>query len=167
MNAWRRNLEKLGIVMKDRKVDFALYSRRLEEFDFDMTLIATGSFTLPLAADYVSSFGSKAADEKGSNNLRGVKSPAVDRVLQAMSSANNIADFRDACRALDRIVMWNHWQVPELYSDQELISHWNKFDMPPAPPKYFSTDVPFDVDPQLAWPLTAWWIKASAAPHQK
>jgi peptide/nickel transport system substrate-binding protein/microcin C transport system substrate-binding protein len=167
MNAWRRNLDKLGIRMKDRKVDFALYSRRMEEFDFDMSLVVENTFTLPLATDYQSTYGSKAADEKGSNNLRGVKSAAVDHILQAMSSASTLDDFRDACRALDRVVMWNHWQVPELYSDQELISHWDKFGMPASPPKYFSTDLPFDLDPQIAWPLTAWWIKASPAPRRK
>jgi peptide/nickel transport system substrate-binding protein/microcin C transport system substrate-binding protein len=167
MNPWRRNLDKLGIILKDRKVDYALYTRRLDEFDFDMTLTAEGGFTLPLATDYLSSYGSKAADEKGSNNLRGVKSPAVDRILQAMSSATNMADFRDACRALDRVVMWSHWQVPDLYSGQELISHWEKFDMPEVRPSYFTTDLPFDVDPQLAWPLTAWWIKPGTAQRQK
>jgi peptide/nickel transport system substrate-binding protein/microcin C transport system substrate-binding protein len=167
MNPWRRNLDKLGIRIKDRKVDNALYSRRLEEFDFDMTLISEGGFTLPLAADFVSSLGSRAADEKGSNNLRGVKSPAVDQILKALSSASTLDDFRDACRALDRVVMWNHWQVPELYSGQELISHWDKFGMPEVRPSYFTTDLPFDVDPQLAWPLTAWWIKPGTAQKQK
>jgi peptide/nickel transport system substrate-binding protein/microcin C transport system substrate-binding protein len=167
MNAWRRNLDKLGIVMKDRKVDYALYLRRVEEFDFDMTLVVENTFALPSPTDYVSTYGAKAADEKGSNNLRGVKSPAVDKILIAMSSATSMADFRDASRALDRVVMWNHWQVPELYSDQELISHWDKFGMPSSPPKYFSTDLPFDLDPQIAWPLTAWWIKAGAARGRK
>ncbi len=159
MNAWRRNLDKLGIVLRDRKVDYALYTRRLEEFNFDMTLVVENSFTLPVVADYISTYGSKAADESGSNNHRGVKSRAVDRVLQAMNEARTLPEFRDACHALDRIVMWNHWQIPELYSDQELISHWDKFDMPAIQPRYFTTDLPFDVDPQLVWPLTAWWMK--------
>jgi peptide/nickel transport system substrate-binding protein/microcin C transport system substrate-binding protein len=160
MNPWRRNLDKLGIRIKDRKVDFALYSRRLEEFDFDMTLIATGGFTLPLAADYLSAFGSQAADEKGSNNLRGVKSKAVDSILKAMSSASTLDEFRDAARALDRVVMWNHWQVPELYADYEPMSYWNKFGIPASRPKFFTVDAPPKVDEQIPWPISTWWIKA-------
>ncbi len=159
MNPWRRNLDKLGIRLRDRKVDYALFRRRLEEFDFDMVTIVEGDFTLPSASDYTSLYGSKAADEKGSNNLRGVKSPAVDHILAAMSRANTMQEFRDACRALDRVVMWNHWQVPELYSDKELISHWNKFGMPAVRPKYFTTNLSFELDPHIAWPITGWWMK--------
>lgn len=162
MNAWRRNLDKLGIRMKDRSVDYALYLRRLEEFDFDMTLVVENSFSLPSAAEYASNYGSKSANEKGSRNLRGIKSAAADHILKAMAGASTLQEFRDACRALDRVVMWNHWQMPELYADQELVSHWNKFDMPAAPPRYFSTDLPFDIDAQIAWPITAWWMKPGA-----
>jgi peptide/nickel transport system substrate-binding protein/microcin C transport system substrate-binding protein len=85
MPDWELNLEKLGIALKIRSVDFALYRRRLEEFDFDMVTIVEGDFTLPSPTDLSTSYGSKAADEKGSNNFRGVKSPAVDKVLEACS----------------------------------------------------------------------------------
>ena len=159
LNAWARNLDKLGIAFKVRNVDFALYSRRLEEYDFDMITIVEGSFTLPSAADYANIYGAKSADEKGNNNFRGVKSAAVDAILAAMNSATTLEQFRDACRALDRVVMWNHWQVPELYSDIEPISYRAKFGIPAVRAKFFTADLPPDTDPQLAWPITTWWIK--------
>jgi len=162
LNAWARNLEKLGIRLIVRNVDFALYNRRLEEYDLDMITIVEGAFTLPSVADYFTLYSSKAADEKGNNNFRGVKSAAVDHILEAMNGATTMQDFRDACRALDRVVMWNHWQVPELYSDFEPISYWNKFGIPAVRAKYFTADLPPDVDPQLPWPITAWWIKDGA-----
>ncbi|HTT11199.1 MAG TPA: extracellular solute-binding protein [Burkholderiaceae bacterium] len=161
MNAWARNLEKLGIRLTVRNVDFALYNRRLEEYDYDMITIVEGSFGLPSVVDYVALYGSKSADEKGNGNFRGVKSAAVDHILEAMSRATTIDEFRDACRALDRVVMWNYWQVPELYSDHELMSYWNKFGIPAVRARYFTADLPPDVDPQLAWPITCWWIKDS------
>lgn len=162
MNPWRRNLEKLGIELPDRKVDYALFNRRLTDFDFDMVTIVEPAFTLPQVADYIDLYGSKAADEPGSGNYRGVKSKAVDHVLAAMAGATTMEEFRDACRALDRIVTWNYWQVPELYSNFEDASYWNKFGKPAVRAKYFQIDNSQMLTPLLAWPLVTWWIKDPA-----
>ena len=162
MNPWRRNLGKLGIEVPDRKVDYALFNRRLTEFDFDMVTIVEPAFTLPEVANYIELYGSKAASESGSGNYRGVKSPAADHVLQAMATATTLEAFRDACRALDRIVMWSYWQVPELYSNFEDVSYWDKFAMPPVRPKFFQINNSPTLTPLLAWPLVTWWIKDPA-----
>jgi microcin C transport system substrate-binding protein len=156
MPEWQGNLEKLGARLKIRSVDFALYRNRLQEYDFDTVTIAGGSFTLPDASGYTTLFGSKSADEKGNNNFRGVKSAAVDHILLAMAAATTLDALRDASRALDRVVMWNHWQVPDLYAANEKASYWNRFGMPATRPKHFSIDNPSDM-PQ--WPLMTWWIK--------
>ena len=162
IKAWQRNLDKLGIRINVRNVDFALYSRRLEEYDFDVVTIAGASFGLPSPADYLAIYGSKAADEKGNSNFRGVKSAAADAMIEAMNGARTLEQFRDATRALDRIVMWSYWQVPELYADYEPISYWNKFGMPAKPPLYFTADLAPDVDWQIPWPLVTWWSKDAA-----
>jgi len=162
MTPWRRNLAKLGIQVPDRKVDYALFSQRLTDFQFDMVTIVEPAFTLPEVSNYVDLYGSKAADEKGSGNFRGVKSKAVDHVLDAMGGAKTLDEFRDACRALDRIVMWSFYQVPELYSNFEDMSYWNKFDMPATRPRYFQIDNSPTLTSLLAWPLTTWWIKDPA-----
>jgi microcin C transport system substrate-binding protein len=172
LKAWAHNLDKLGITLNVRNVDFALYSRRLEEYDFDVITIAGTSFGLPSPADYVSIYGSKSADEKGNNNFRGVKSAAVDRLIQAMDQAKTMEELRDATRALDRVIMWSYWQIPELYADIEPMSYWDKFGMPARRPLFFTADLPPDDDWQLAWPLVTWWIKdpalrASSGPHRK
>jgi hypothetical protein len=62
--------------------------------------------------------------------------------------------------------MWNHWQVPELYQDNEPVSYWDKFEMPATLPRFFTTDLAPDVDPQLPWPITTWWMKHTAAQAQ-
>ncbi len=163
MNPWRRNLAKLGIRLPDRKVDYALFNQRLTEFDFDMVTIVEPAFTLPQVSNYIDLYGSKAASEKGSGNFRGVKSPAVDHVLAAMSAATTLDAFRDACRALDRIVMWSFWQVPELYGKTEDCSYWNKFEMPKTEPEFFQIDNSPTVTSLLAWPLVCWWSKEAAS----
>jgi peptide/nickel transport system substrate-binding protein/microcin C transport system substrate-binding protein len=156
---WARNLEKLGIRLSIRKVDYALYARRLQEYDFDTTTIVEGHYTLPNASDYLRLYGSKSADVKGNSNYRGVKSPAVDRILDAMSSAETIQQLRDACRSLDRVVMWNHWQVPQLFAANLTLSYWNKFGLPAKRPRFFTVSVTQDLEPQLAWPELTWWAK--------
>jgi microcin C transport system substrate-binding protein len=152
---WQVNLEKLGITMKERNVDFALYRRRLEEYDFDMIAIAGGDFTLPDATGLLTAFGSKSADEKGNNNFRGVKSAAADALLKVMAEARTMEELRDAARAFDRVVMWSHWQVPDLFASDEKASYWNKFGMPARRPLFFGIDTSSGF---LAWPLETWWI---------
>lgn len=157
---WQSNLSKLGILMNIRVVDFALFRNRLDEHDFDVVTIATGPFNLPNAQVLEQQYGSKAADEKGNGNYRGVKSPAVDHIIQAMSQAKTLAELRDASRALDRVVMWSHWQVPDVYTADEPASYWNRFGMPAVRPKYFSLESPSSEDPP--WAVTTWWIKDGA-----
>jgi len=162
LKAWAQNLAKIGIRFSVRNVDYALYDTRIQGFNFDVITIAEGSFTQPSSAEFTTLYGSKAAMEPGSNNTRGVQSPAADHALAAMTAATTFETFRDACRALDRIVMWSHWQVPELYQDNEPIAYWNKFEMPAVMPRFFTTDLAPDVDPQLPWPITTWWMKQTA-----
>ncbi len=159
MADWQSNLEKLGITMKERNVDFALYRRRLEEYDFDMIAIAGGDFTLPDATGLLTAFGSKSADEKGNNNFRGVKSKAADHLIKLMSEAKTLEELRDAARALDRVIMWSHWQIPDLYASDEKASFWDKFGMPAQRPRFFTVDTASGFP---AWPLETWWIKDPA-----
>jgi peptide/nickel transport system substrate-binding protein/microcin C transport system substrate-binding protein len=158
---WVGNLAKLGITMKVRNVDFALYRRRLENYDYDMVAIVEGRFTLPEPTVMEQLYGSKSADEKGNNNFRGVKSPAVDALIKAMANAKTIDELRAASRAIDRVVMWNHWQVPDLYFSKLPTSYWDKFGRPEVMPKYYSIDSALDLQP--AWPITTWWIRDPAA----
>ncbi len=156
---WALALKKLGITLTVRRVDYALFSRRLEEYDFDTTTIVEGHFPIPPVQDYFRIYSSKSAEDKGNDNYRGVKSPAVDHILNAMAAARTLDALRDACRALDRVVMWNHWQVPQLFSATHKVSYWNKFGLPARTPKYYQIDTGQDVDTQIPWPLITWWIK--------
>lgn len=159
---WVRTLAKLGVTLKERVVDYALFSRRLQQFDFDTVTIVEPRFSLPSVPEYARLYGSKAADEPGSDNLRGVKSPCVDALLEAMNRATTLESLRDACRALDRVVMWNFWQVPDLYLGLLPTSYWNKFGLPARQPRYMTIESTFELDQSCAWPLTTWWIRDPA-----
>lgn len=155
---WQHNLKKLGIELRERVVDFALYRRRLERFDFDMVTIVESDFTLPSASEFKGWYGSKAADEESSNNFRGIKSRAVDATMEAMAAAETLEELRDAARAMDRVVMWSHFQVPDLYTNAENVSYWNKFGVPKVQAKYFSADFLITGFVEFGpWPIWCWW----------
>lgn len=158
---WQRNLERLGITMKERLVDYSLYRRRLEMFDFDVVTIVNQDFTLPRASDMANLFGARAADLQGSNNWRGVKSPAMDRLIQAMEDAGTFDELRDASRALDRVAMWSFWQSPQVYSNTEQVSYWNRFGIPKTVPHHFRADLLiYGYTEYAPWPLWTWWDKS-------
>jgi peptide/nickel transport system substrate-binding protein/microcin C transport system substrate-binding protein len=158
---WARNLQKLGVTLKDRVVDFALYARRLEEYDFEMVTIVELDFTLPKAGNLAATYGSKAALEKGNSNYRGVQSRAADAMIEAIGVASTMQELTDAARAFDRIVMWNFWQVPDLYQNAENLSFWNRFGIPKTQALYFAADTMFTGVVEFApWPLWAWWDKS-------
>lgn len=160
---WTRDLAKLGIRLNVREIDFALMRKREEVFDFDTVLIRINDFTLPSATDLVDQYGSKAADTPGSGNFRGIKSRAIDFVLEKMKDAKTLEELRDASRALDRLVMYGYYQIPDLYSPDYRVSHWDKFGIPQKPPRFYTIDSGIDIWP--AWAVTAWWSKDAAAGH--
>ena len=159
---FQRNLLKLGIGFSERLIDYALFSRRLKTFDFDTVIIVEGKFTLPSAGDLEGLYGSKGATEEGSNNLRGVQSRAVDDLIARIGRAATLDELRTAARALDRVVMWNHWQIPQLYTRTEPSSYWNKFGMPAVQARYMSIDTYANAY-SAPWPLWTWWDKRLAA----
>jgi len=159
---WQRNLDKLGIRMKVRQVDYAVYIKRLEAFDFDMIGIRTIDFTLPPVGDLKDQYNSKGADMPGSNNYSGIRSAAVDRLLDTMENAQTFDQLRDASRALDRVIMHGDYQIPALYSESFRVSHWDKFGIPATQPKFLSIDSGLEIWP--VWVVTAWWSKDAARP---
>ncbi len=162
---WQRNLEKLGITMTERLVDFALFRRRLNAFDFDVVIIVNPEFNLPKASDMANYYGSKGADETGSSNHRGVKSAAVDRLIRAMEEAGTYEELRDASRALDRVAMWSFWQSPQVLNNTEQISWWNRFGMSAKRALHFRADTLLTGFTEYPpWPLWTWWDKSLEKP---
>ena len=132
---YARNLEKLGITTSLRLVDVTQYIKRLEEHDFDIT---TRRFVQGLSpgAELLSYFGSETADQFGTLNASGIKDPVVDALLLEVLSAKDREQLTVATRALDRILLWGHYMVPQWYKGTHHIVYWNFFDRPVVKPKY-------------------------------
>ena len=145
---WMRNLEKLGITLRFRPVDFALYQQRLQKFDFDVTTIAYAGTANP-GQEYADLFGSQAADTEDSGNLAGVKSPAVDALLDRMVSAKTKPDYLAACRALERVITHSHVFIPQWYSGTHRMAYnaW-RLERPKVTPPYFRGET---------WAIDTWW----------
>jgi microcin C transport system substrate-binding protein len=149
---WMRNLEKLGITLKFRPVDFALYQQRLQKFDFDITSMAFPGTHSP-GQEYADMFGSKAADTEDSGNFTGIKNPAVDALIQAMTRAKTHADLLPACRALERVIAHSHLLVPQWSAPTHRLAYSALRLAQPAAamPAYTAA-------PEL-WVIDTWWSK--------
>ena len=97
-----------------------------------------------------------------------MKSRAVDALVERIAQAQSLDELRTAARALDRVVMWNHWQVPHLFARTEPTSYWNRFGIPAVQARYFQIDS-IPNEHSQPWPLWTWWDKAldrrPQAPH--
>lgn len=153
---WIENLRKLGITVRQRLVDFAIYEKRIEAFDFDITLINFGNIMLPSASGLATTFGSAAANTEGSSNFMGIANPAIDHAIDAMAKAPTFEGVVDAARALDRVFVTEYFAVPYIYRPFNMVAYWNKFAMPSTMPKYYSIE---DGNDGMPWPIATWWLK--------
>ena len=147
---WARNLEKLGIELKFRPVDFALYQQRLRTFDYDIISIAFGGTNNP-GSEYADLFGSMAAKTDDSGNLAGVSSPAVDAVLAQMTAAKTRPAFLAACRALDRVITSGHYLVPQWSATtHRMVYNTVRLARPATMPPYAAGET---------WAIDTWWSR--------
>ena len=135
INPYIRNLERLGIKATIRLVDFANFKYRTDHFDFD---IMVQRYVLPLTpgVEQANYFGSASAKLPGTFNVGGISDPAVDALIENVIAARSRPALIGAVRALDRVVMWNNFVVPQWYNRTHRIAYWNKFDRPKIKPKY-------------------------------
>ena len=150
LSSWQRNLAKLGITLRFRSVDFALYQQRLQKFDFDITTIAYQGTNNP-GQEFADLFGSKAADQEDSGNFPGVKNPAVDAAIRAMVSARTLDQVLPACHALDRIIAHEHYLIPQWSAPtHRMVYNAWRLARPQVVPPY---------SPGEMWVVDTWWAQ--------
>lgn len=147
ISVYVRNLQKLGIQVTQRTADYALLQKRMENFDFDMTSIRFPDISSP-GNELFDMFGSKAADETGSNNAWGLKDPAVDSLLKSLVAAKTRSQLVAAARALDRVLLNKHIVVTHWYSSTHRVAYRNRFGIPATPPLYYQAD---------PYVISTWW----------
>jgi microcin C transport system substrate-binding protein len=140
------NLEKLGMTVAYRTIDPALYADRVKNFDFDMVVTTYGQSQSPgnEQRDY---WTSPSAERKGSRNLAGIKSPVIDALVDAIIYAETQEQLTTACRALDRVLWYGYYVVPNWYLANHRLAYAAKLKHPEQLPLYYSYG---------QW-LDAWW----------
>ncbi len=147
---WIRNLEKLGIRLNFRSVDYALYQQRVDRFEYEIISIAFPGTNNP-GQEYLEVFGSKAADTPSSGNFAGVKSAAVDALVRRMTSARTKAELLPACHALERVIAHGHYLIPQwTVNEHRMAYNAARLAKPAQMPPYTQAET---------WAISTWWAK--------
>jgi len=130
-----KNLGTLGIEATLRVVDPVQYRKRVDDFDFDLT-IQRFAFSSTPGDSLRSYFSSQAATMKGSQNLVGISDPVIDALIDKIISADNRTNLRTACKVLDRVIRSGRYWVPHWYKASHWLAYWDVFGRPATKPRY-------------------------------
>lgn len=148
---YKPSLERLGIAVSVRTVDPTQYENRTREWDFDVVTNSWGESQSP-GNEQREFWSSKSADIAGSRNIAGIKNPAIDKLIERLIYARDRDDLVAATKALDRVLLWNHYVVPQWTYTKVRTARWDRFGRPSELPKYGQSGFPF-----------IWWYDADKA----
>jgi len=139
------NLKRMGIDASLRIVDTSQYVNRIRNFDFDAATAVQMQSQSP-GNEQRDFWSSKAADTPGSRNYSGIKDPVVDALVEKVIFAGSREELVATTHALDRVLLWNFYYIPQYHNPKAWVGYWNKFGMPEKQPSYVGVD------------LDSWWI---------
>jgi microcin C transport system substrate-binding protein len=148
---FKPSLERLGVGVTVRRVDDIQYENRLRNWDFEIIVGSWGQSLSP-GNEQRGFWGSQAADMPGSRNLIGIKNPAIDALIDRVIFAKHRDELVAATKALDRVLLWNHYVVPQWTYGKARSARWDRFGRPDPLPKYGVSGFP-----------TVWWWDADKA----
>ena len=134
---FKQSLKRLGIEMSIRTVDVAQYQQRVDTFDFDMIVSSFGQSLSP-GNEQRDFWHSTNADRPGSRNLIGIKEPAIDKLVELVIESPDRESLIFRTRALDRVLLWNHYVIPHFHLQASRLVFWNIFGRPKNVAKYSS-----------------------------
>jgi len=149
---YKPSLERLGMTVNVRVVDSAQYENRLRQWDFDIIVASWGESLSP-GNEQRDFWSSTAADRPGSRNLVGIKNPVVDQLIERIIFSKDRDDLVAATKALDRVLLWNFYVVPQWTYGKQRTARWDRFGHPENMPKYGAA----------AFPTVWWWDAEKAA----
>lgn len=132
---FKRNLSELGIEMTIRRADVSQYINRMRSRDFDMTSAIWPQSNSP-GNEQRDFWHSDSFDNPGSRNFIGLQNPAVDQLVEGLINADSRDSLIAHTRALDRVLLWGHYVIPNYYTDSWRIAHWKHLQRPAKAPLY-------------------------------
>ncbi len=136
MAGYVQNLKRIGVDARYRTIDPALYTERINSFDFDMCVFVFGQSLSP-GNEQRNFWHSEAAERRGSRNIAGIRDPVVDYLVDRIIYATTREELTTACHALDRVLWYGHYLVPNWYLDSHRIAYHDKFSYPSNLPLYY------------------------------
>ena len=126
---YKRNLAQIGIDFEIRRIDSAQYLNRVMARDYDMIVTGYGVSTSP-GMELYNNFGSKVARDSGSSNYMVLRDPAVDTLINGLAKADSKPAMIDYAHALDRVLQWGFYWIPNYYPPGSSTVWWNRFGIP-------------------------------------
>jgi microcin C transport system substrate-binding protein len=142
------NLELLGIAARQRTIDTAQWFNRMQNFDFDVAIAFHFPQFMSPGAEQREYWGSALADQPGGRNYNGIKNPIVDELIELVINAPDRKTRVAATRALDRVLLWNFYSIPNYYSPGIHIVYWDRFGRPETDGTWFRS----------IWTMSTWWV---------
>jgi microcin C transport system substrate-binding protein len=147
---FKRNMADLGIDLVIRRVDVSQYINRLRSRDFDLIVGGFGQSNSP-GNEQREYWHSSSADNPGSRNFIGLKDPAIDQLVEGLINADSRQSLVAHTRALDRVLLWGHYVIPNWHIKTWRVAYWNRFEHPKVTPQY-------DIG------LNTWWARPQQEP---
>ena len=147
---YKEQLELIGVAVTIRTVDVSQYARLQKDFDYDVIVAIWGQSLSP-GNEQTEFWTSAFADKPGSKNYYGIKNAAVDAIVAKLTTAPDRKSLIAACRALDRVLIWNHYGVPMWFLSDQRLAHWKRVAHPEKLPLF-----------GLGYP-SMWWFDEKAA----
>lgn len=139
------NLRKIGIKATTRVLEVNTYKNKMDKFDFDMVIAGFNGTSIP-GSEQKDLWDSATADIEGSNNLIGIKNPSVDELIKKLIETEENEQYTAYVRALDRVLLFNHYVIFNWYTNTDRIAYWDKFSYP-------ENNLDTGVD------IFTWWMK--------
>lgn len=150
---FKKNLERLGIDVTVRTVDTSQYRRRLDTFDFDMTVVVISQSDSP-GNEQRDFWLSRSASREGGRNRMGIQDSAIDELIELLIAAPTREDLITRVHALDRVLQWGFYLIPHWYMSADPLIYWNRFGMP-------------EISPSGGVAIDTWWYDVEKASRLK
>ncbi len=139
------NLKKIGIKAVFRNIETNIFKNRMDNFDYEIAILAMGVSRLP-GNEQRELWGSQSADIKGSYNFMGIKNPVADKLIEGLIAAHDQQSYIGYVKALDRVLLNEHYIIPQWYAPDKRVAYQNRFERP-------KTEIKTGFEPFI------WWVK--------
>lgn len=147
------NLKAAGIDAIYSRIDPAQMTDRSRNYDFDM-MVDQFPMSLEPSSGLKQYFGSETADQSVFNSM-GLKSEAVDTLIEHVMNAQNKAELATSVKALDRTLRAYYFWVPQWFNDAYRVAYWDMYEHPETLPPFALGNLDF------------WWHNAEKAADLK